>query len=500
MKLSVLFLHARGHPVFRICMSMIKPYNSLYYILLLFLSGAIFLSSCNKERYVTGPDVSLQFSLDTLYFDTIFTTVGSTTRSFTVHNPYDRTVKVGEIRLGGGASSPYRINVDGVQGPVVRDVEILPHDSLYIFVEVTIDPLGNNMPLLVQDSVLFLTNNSVQDIDLVAWGQDVHLIDGEIVGTQTWPADKPYLVVHSMMVDTNAVLTIEKGVLVYSHFNSTIYVAGRLVVEGTVEEPVIFSGDRLEGMYDDIPGQWSGIYFLNGSNGNRLEYVIIKNGIYGVHLGNLYTMDPPPDLHIANTIIEHMNWAGISSVGAAIEAENCVIADCGYYALTLTSGGDYRFIHCTVGNYWSWSNRTTPSVVVSDYYILNDTAVFRGELRRAEFLNSIVYGDKEDEFVVAPWQEGDTLNFLLDHVLLRKKEGEGPPDTMHYHSVWLNHDPGFVSVWDYDFHPDSLSFALDRGDPVFGEMVPYDLEGHDRMADGKPDLGAYERTDTTGVQ
>jgi hypothetical protein len=464
-----------------------------------FISGLLILSSCNKERFVTSPDVSLKFSVDTLFFDTIFTTIGSTTRSFTVHNTYDKTLKIEEVRLAGYGASPFRINVDGVSGIVVRDVEILPHDSIYVFVEVTINPLGNNMPLLVQDSVIFITNGSMQDLDLVAWGQDVHLIDGKIIGTQTWPADKPYLVVHSMMVDTNAVLTIEKGVVVYNHFGSTIYVAGRLIAEGTLEDPVVFEGDRLEQMYEDIPGQWGGIYFLNGSNGNRMENVVIKNGIYGMHLGNFYSDDPPPDIFLSNAVILHMNWAGISSVGATIRAENCLVADCGFFGLTLTTGGDYRFIHCTVANYWNWSNRSTPSVVVSDYYNLNDTVIFRGELVRADFLNMIIYGDKEDEFVVAPWTSGDTLNYFLDHVLLRKKQIEDA-DTSRYRQVWLNQEPGFVSVWDYDYHLDSMAFARDRGAVGYGQLVPFDLEGHDRLADQQPDLGAYEWVDTAAVR
>jgi hypothetical protein len=473
--------------------------NILKHIFIGMVPVLLFLVSCNKERYITSPDVSLHFSVDTLYFDTIFTTIGSTTRSFTVHNTYDRTLRIREVRLAGGESSPFRLNVDGVHGTLVQDVEILPHDSIYVFVEVTIDPLGNNLPLLVHDSVVFVTNGSLQDLDLVAWGQDVHLIDGEILGTQNWPADKPYLVVHSMMVDTNAVLTIEKGVLVYSHFGSTIYVAGRLIVEGTREEPVIFSGDRLEQMYEDIPGQWSGIYFLNGSSGNRLENVEIKNGIYGLHLGNFYADDPPPDLFLHNVVVMHMNWAGISSVGAKIMAENCLVADCGFFGLSLTTGGDYRFIHCSVVNYWNWSNRSTPSVLVSDYYNLNDTVIFRGELVRADFLNTIIYGDKEEEFVVAPWEVGGKLNYLLDHVLLREKNTE-ELDTVRYRKVWLNQDPGFVSVWEYDFHLDSLAFARNRGAATYGQLVPFDLEGHDRMADQEPDLGAYEWVDTAAVR
>jgi hypothetical protein len=157
-------------------------------------------------------------------------------------------------------------------------------------------------------------------------------------------------------------------------------------------------------------------------------------------------------------------------------------------------------VHSTVANYWNWSNRTTPSVVVTDYYNLNDTVIFYGELVRAEFLNMIIYGDKENEFAVFPRDPGDTLNYLLDHVLLREKEGEEPADTSRYRTVFYNHDPGFVSVWDYDFHPDTLSFAIDRGAPAYGMMVPFDLDGNDRMADGKPDLGAYERVDTMAAR
>jgi len=452
--------------------------------------------ACRQEQYMPPGEVKLRFSVDTLYFDTVFTTVGSATRLFRVYNPHDRTVRIDEVRLG-KVGGPFRINVDGESGPAVKDVEILPHDSLYLFVEVTIDPLGANMPLMVHDSILFITGDRVEDVDLVAWGQDVHLYDGRIIGTETWQADKPYLIVHSMMVDTGAVLTIRPGVKVYSHFGSTIYVAGTLIVEGTRDEPVLFSGDRLEPMYFDIPGQWSGIYILNGSQGNRIDHAEIRNGTYGVHLGNFYAEDPPPDLRITNTVIEHMNWAGISSVGASVMAANCVVADCGYYALTLTTGGDYRFVHCTVANFWRWSNRRTPSVVVSDHYILNDSVLFTGELVRAEFLNSILWGDLEDEFAAAPLEEGDTLAFLFDHVLLR---ATNTGDTARFHNVWTVGPPGFADVWNYDYRLDSSSVARDRGAAVYAQEVPEDLAGYDRMADGRPDLGAYEYqpADTAG--
>jgi len=459
--------------------------------------GSILLS-CNKENFLIAPDVQLRFSTDTVFFDTIFTTIGSTTRFFTVHNPYDKPLKIASVRLGRGASSPYRLNVDGIAGKEVEDLEINPRDSLYVFVEVTINPVGGNMPLLVRDSVVFRVNSKEQDVDLVAWGQDVHLVDGQVLQTQTWRNDKPYLIIHSVLVDTSHTLIIEPGVKIYSHFNSTIYVGGTLVVQGTREDPVVFSGDRLEEMYENIPGQWSGIYFLNGSEHNVIDYAVIKNGIYGVHLGNLYSADSFPDIHIRNTIIKHMNFAGISSVGARIQAENCVIANCGSYALLLTTGGDYRFVHCTIANYWDWSNRTNPSLLLTNYYYMSDTAkVFTGDLLRADFLNMIIYGNKESEVGLSSYADEVSFQYLFDHCLMKVKYPEGFGDTIHYHNIYLNEDPGFVSVNDFDFQLDSLAFARDKGGLQIGLTVPEDLLGHDRTADGHPDLGAYEWFDST---
>jgi len=343
-------------------------------------------------------------------------------------------------------------------------------------------------------------NGGEQDVDLVAWGQDVHLINGLVIETQTWENDKPYLISHSMLVDTAQTLTVKPGVRIYSHFGSTIYVSGTLIIQGTEDEPVLISGDRLEVMYEDIPGQWSGIYFLNGSSNNSIDHAIIQNGIYGVHLGNFYSEDPFPDLHISNTVIQHMNFAGISSVGAMIRAENCVIADCGGYALSLTTGGDYRFIHCTVANYWNWSNRTNPSLVLTNYYNMGDTVVFTGDLVRADFLNMIIYGSENAEVGLSSISDEVDFQYYFDHCLLKVKDPEDYTDTTHFHEVFLNHDPGFVSVAEYDYQLDSLAFARDKGDLQTGLMVPLDLLGNSRVADGHPDPGAYERIDSTSAR
>ena len=72
---------------------------------------------CRPERnYIENNDALLEFSVDTVYFDTIFTTIGTTTKFFTIRNPYSRFIKIENIKLAGGCESFFRINVDGFPG------------------------------------------------------------------------------------------------------------------------------------------------------------------------------------------------------------------------------------------------------------------------------------------------------------------------------------------------------------------------------------------------
>ena len=131
------------------------------------------LPACRKDAQFTEDRVELVFSQDTILYDTIFTTVGSITKRFTARNPNDNAVRV-DIALQGGSPSPFRINVDGASGLSFTDVEILGGDSIYIFVEATLDANNANNPFIIEDHILFNTNGAEQDVLLLAWGQDAH--------------------------------------------------------------------------------------------------------------------------------------------------------------------------------------------------------------------------------------------------------------------------------------------------------------------------------------
>lgn len=470
------------------------------FLLMAILSGALFFS-CHPERsYVEDREASLEFTLDTLFFDTVFTTVGTVTRSFRVKNPHNQFISIDEIDLAGGAASVFRINVDGDPGIQFSGVEIAPGDSLYVFVEATLDPNGSDDILRIQDSIVFRTNGNLQDIDLVAWGQDVHMIGQlELDAPTTWVADKPYLVIDYVYVDSMASLSLDPGVRVYLHKDARIIVDGSLQVNGTSDKPVFFGGDRLEEFYDQIPGQWGYIYLSGSSHSNLITQAEIRNGTIGVLISAPPESGQMPDLEISNTVITRMSSMGLYALNAVVDGHNLVVGDCGGSCLALTFGGDYHFTHSTFANYWpsGFSTRQLPAVLLSDYFVTFDEdgkgyLYPDGEFENAVFRNSIIYGSQPMEILIESYH-GLQLNYLFDYCLTRIHE-----DSVRYLNdplfthILNNQNPLFDSI-PVKYELDTLSPAIDAGLPFYAVEFPFDLKGNSRLDDEAPDLGAYER-------
>ena len=133
-----------------------------------FLSVLCFISftACKKEKLLTDSNATLEFSDDTIAFDTVFTSIGSATEVFVVRNTYDQPVKIGSVYIASGSGSNYGLNVNGVPGKSFIDVEIGANDSIWIFVEVTVDPNSGTTPLIVEDAIMFNTNGHQQHVVL----------------------------------------------------------------------------------------------------------------------------------------------------------------------------------------------------------------------------------------------------------------------------------------------------------------------------------------------
>jgi len=474
--------------------TMIKFFKIIIPIFLLY-----FFYSCEKEEINTSIDANLLFSEDTISFDTIFTSIGSATQRFTVKNPYQKNLKINSIELAGGESSPYRLNIDGYPGYRLENVELREKDSLYIFVEVTIDPNSTNLPMVVKDSIIFSFNNKQEDIDLIAFGQNVHLIKSQcrlsIIESDTnWGNDKPYLIYDSLLITPNNTLTIESGTHLYFHKSSRLYVAGTIKANGTFESPIIFQGDRLESDFEDVPGQWDGIWLMPGSKDNVLNFTEIKNAIIGIQV-DTFANEAKPTLTLSNSRIENMAYAGIYAQGTTIEAYNNLITNCGQYAVALNIGGNYKFYHCTIANYWGYSTRTTPSVIINNYYIDVNNNIQIRDITNALFGNCIIYGNKESELFIdkAPESESGLLNFKFDHTLIKVDKEFSTADPDHFEKVLVNKDPNFIDPYGGEFELDTLSIAKDYGKEEYGIQFDYDLNMNSRISDIGPDLGAFER-------
>ena len=471
--------------------------KKLIQILILLLSLG-YLISCEDEKYLSSTDVKLKFSVDTVMFDTVFTTIGSTTQHLKIYNPFNQKILISSVKLARGDASNFRLNINGVSANELQNLEIAPMDSLYIFVEVTIDPNGQNLPLVVKDSIEFVTNSNHQDVDLVAWGQDFNLIKNERLKTTTWTKEKPYLVYNYAFVDSNATLTIEAGTKVYFHKDAGLYVKGNVIAKGTVENPIIFQSDRLEDAYSDVPDQWNGLLLYSGSKKNEFTNVEIKNANIGLQVGNIEN-EGYSTVNLSNVKIQNMAYAGIFSMKSDIHADNCLITNCGYYAVALLVGGNYEFYHSTIANYWGGYGskaRSTPALQIQNYLIINkDKPAYVGDLVKANFGNCIITGNIADgnELLVSSVSQA-SFNYKFDNCILQVRDTFKTTNPAHYDSVLKGVDPKFVDPYKkYNFELDTLSPAKDIAKLSIAKLFPTDLKGRDRLFDKGPDLGSLER-------
>jgi hypothetical protein len=473
------------------------------YLVILFLLAIPF-SSCKKDDFLTDGDLKLEFSESEILFDTVFVSIGSITKNLKVYNPYDRPVKT-NIRMAGSGIN-FRMNVNGLPGRQFNNVEIRAKDSLWIFVEVTVDPSLGNLPFVIKDSIIFETNGSQQDVDLTAWGQNAHfivadkfptglpsyaLIDTALNASITWDSILPYVVYGFAVVDSTQTLTILEGTQIHFYNNSGlwIYKGGKLKVQGTKEHPVTFQGTRRESFFAEEAGQWDRIWLNNGSI-SEIDYAVIKNGFIGLQCDVFPKPEASDLLTLSNTIIRNMSGAGIYSTNFTINSWNNVIYNCGSYACALTGGGEYNFTHCTFGNFWSNSQRSTPSLYINNIEQVSSTLNQVNDLDSANFRNCIIEGNQDDELgfdtIV---QTGKNINYFFKNCLIKASETP-TANPAHFNSVCRNCTTGFDPSSD-NYTAGSGSQAENFGDPSFvvGPFL-FDIRGNMRSL--PPEAGAYE--------
>ncbi|AUP77563.1 right-handed parallel beta-helix repeat-containing protein [Flavivirga eckloniae] len=496
-------------------------------------------SSCRKDFEFSPSTGNLEFSKDTVYLDTVFTNIGSSTYNLKVYNRSSDDISIPSLRLALGEASNYRLNVDGVSGKVFEDIPILAKDSIFIFVESTIDinnfpnPDGNylytdqiefdagsnlqkvELVTLVQDAVFIYPNrdNTTKVIETLVFNVDGKLFKSKIQGRVLLPSEltftneKPYVIYGFAAVPNGETLTIDAGARIHFHNDSGLMVTSgaSLQVNGmysndrdVLENEVIFEGDRLEPNFSDKPGQWGSILLLDGSLSSSINYATIKNATTSIYCeGNPNGISDK--LTITNSQIYNSSNHGIVGLNTSIAAENTVINNSGGVSFAGTLGGKYNFTHCTVANYWNNGFRQFPTIWIDNRNIGDNENVTVADLAEANFNNCIIYGNDNAEIRFEEFEnESVVFNFKFTNCLIRfddrSNEFTGPnydfDDTNHYEGNIFNENPDFKDPSLNQFIIGAESAAINKGLPGFATQVPSDILNVNRTA--SPDLGAYQ--------
>lgn len=465
--------------------------KNIIYLFILSLSVLVIQACSEDDDFSSDKSLSLSFSANKISFDTIFTTIGSATKQFKIYNKNNKSLVIESIELMNAGTSGFRINIDGEKGTKLNNVEILKKDSLFGFIEVTINPSDSSSPVVIKDSIKFITNGNIQYLLLEAIGQDVYIWKNKVISKDTTLTNqKPFLIYDSLTVKKNITLTIGEGTKFFMKNNTRLYIHGKLLANGTVDNPILFRGDRLDKIegdipYDNVPGQWNGIYFYPESYDNFLNNVHIRNAIRGM---TFYASNQDiKKAALTNVMVHKTTDYGILTTNSNIEAKNCLFTNSKGAALKII-GGKYSLIHCTIANYFRWSTRQSEALVLSNISDIGKPT----PLEECNIINSIIYGSSSNEISLEV-DASNAFNYQFINCLIKAPES----NQLNTSNSIFNKNPLFKDlnynyIYSYNFELQRESPAINMASKEYSFLIPYDLKGRSRLLDSNPDIGCYE--------
>lgn len=452
----------------------------------------LFLASCKKDSFITSEFTQINITADSLKYDTVFTTTGSITKSFKIINDNNQKLRLNKVKLMGGATSAYKMNVNGVATSEVTNLDIEANDSIYVFVSVTVNPNAANLPFIVSDSILVNYNGNNRYVQLQAYGQNANFLRNRVLtGNVVWTNNLPYVILGSIRIDTTASLTIQAGCKIYSHATAPFIVDGTLIISGTKANSVIFAGDRLDADYKDLPASWPGIYFRGSSKNNVLTYAVVKNANQAI-VTEKPSVNANPKVILHQCIVDNAFDAGILCVNSSLQADNSLISNCGSN-INLTYGGIYNFTHCTVAAYsTSFLTHKNPALNINNFTQQAGTTLTAN--LNAVFRNNIFWGDGGivDNEISVNKQGANTFTVLFEKNVYRSL---ADPLNSTLSGNIKNADPLFDSIniikniFDFRVTKNTFAPGINAG---IATGFPKDLDDKNRNV-GLPDIGCYEK-------
>ena len=434
----------------------------IFYVLIV----ALMCVACeDDEKFSTGPGMRLDFSVDTLKLDTVFSNTPSSTYAFWVFNRQDSGQRLQTVKLKKGNQTGFRVNVDGIyldnsNGSKTNNVEIRGKDSLLVFVELTSQTAHQLEPKLVEDNLLFIQENgNEQAVNLRAWTWDAQkLYDLEIQKDTVIESAMPLVVYGDLTVRKGVTLTL-KNTQLFFHDQSGLEVEGSLKMEGCE-----LRGDRLDRMFDYLPydrvsGQWNGVHFHESSTDNELVETVIKNAIEGVVMDKAELDENHDRLSMTHCVVHNSKGTGVRTVGSSIRLDHCQLTNAGGDCLAVI-GGKAEISYCTIAQFYPFGASRGKALRMA-----NETD---NPLKLFDCEGTIVTGYADDE--LEGEQISDEVDYHFENCLLRTivEEGarfediiwESPTDEIEGKKQFVKIDEENL---DYDFHLNEESTAKGKG-------------------------------------
>lgn len=451
----------------------IKNITSLFLI----ATTLLVFSACEKDYSFRGDSNAITLATDTLSYDTLYTGTLAATGSLLVYNTSGEDLTIDRIYLGKGSESAFKICVNGRNTNELTDIRLQRKDSLYVFLNVFPPKTDESQPYLLEDEIVVIHGTNRWQCVVMAYGQNTIPLTGKISSDMQLSDNMPYMVSGTCIVDSSATLTASPGTRILFSDNARLDVYGALKMVGSRDKHVVVKSCNIDYYYGDIPGQWGPITFMPGSKESIIEYAEIANATYAV------VADSTSQLTIRNTIICDASRGAILAYGAKLDVVNTLLYNCGG-ALIAAYGGETSVTHSTLSNYFRWNARKQASVYLS-------AATQYPELKQFTLTNSIVVGNAANELDLA---SGDASNILISNCLINLGKKFVTDGDARFVDLINENDASFIDRETFDFHLDSASVVIDRGDKKYAATSPLDFDGNSRLDDANPDLGAFEYT------
>ncbi|MBB4807686.1 hypothetical protein HNP38_002992 [Chryseobacterium defluvii] len=450
--------------------------------------------SCNKDDITfESPSQALRFSSDTVFCDTVYHQVRSETYAVKVYNNEDKDVLIPRIHLEKGASSLYKINIDGKPGHDFQNVPLRKNDSLYIFVEIA--PEASGPEAIAEDRVIFTSPAGQQHVTLFSVVQDAEFFiqtpgnPNVISNHTTWTNSKAKIIYGELTIDPNIELRIEAGTKVYFHKNSGMKVSSGAIldIDGNFNNEVVIRGDRNDPKYDTIPKNWNSIKMEPNST-LKMDYTRLFGGTRGLEMKQTNAM-------ISNSIIHTFQEFGIYAINSVVNASNLVMNNCGESCIGIFKGGNHNYIHSTIANYSDVMGSYNRLGIFASNEWINDSGQTELGALHLNVRNSIVYSDR-DNSVNFEHTPGQLFNFIIQNCLLKYSNTSDAGFTFDSSpsviQSFKNDDPKFVNYFTshLNLRVKSDSPAKNKGDITVAGTVPLDIANVSRTSN--PTLGAYQ--------